>query len=132
MRHDARPILINHTVKQTCFNIYPMCSEDAAFPEKKAVIRLAKRGTKTYLIEYPAVIDGDKLCFIWGDIMYNLPSGRYDGDIYDGGDLVAKVQFDVNHDSWRAEKALEPQHPKYAICCSSAVQNTNPNPSDES
>lgn len=91
-----KPLLIDRTVKRSCFKVESRCGLNAT-PMKGAItIKIKRAGTKDYLIEYPADINPDSsICFEWGDIFYNLKKGRYVGDIFENNEKIGRVQFQM-------------------------------------
>lgn len=89
-----KPFIIDRQVTKTCIAIQTCCGE-AAEGESAVFLRLRKAGCCNHEIEYPMTQEGENLCVEWDDLMYEL-KGRYIGDIYEGSDLIASIQFDVN------------------------------------
>lgn len=106
IKHDPRPIQINRDVSKSCFTFLGLC-EQKAIANGAVVLRLRKAGSKTYLIEYPALKkrEGDAVCFKWGEVMYALPKGRYIGDFFEDEELVASKNFELHAEKWRVESA---------------------------
>ena len=95
------PQIIHRGVGKTCLTFHGICGR-RAYPHGDVVIRLRRAGRREYEIEYPADIDGEDVCFTWGELMYNL-HGRYIGDVYEDDKPVGMVQFQVNPAQWAAE-----------------------------
>lgn len=110
------PIVIDSNTEKTCVNFYGLCYREAV-PENP-VIRIRRAGKPTHLLEYPGTVDADTglVCFTWGPLMWELPSGRYIGDLFDGGQIVGFIQFQVNPQQWRAETYKAPE-PKPTVPC---------------
>lgn len=95
------PIIIDRNVKETCVCFTGLCRREA-MPEK-VVIRLRPAHKRHHLIEYPGELKEDgTVCFRWGELMWGLEPGRYVGDLFDGGDRVGFIQFQVNPQHWQA------------------------------
>lgn len=104
IKHDPRPVQINRNVDKSCFTFAGRC-EQKAIADGIMTVRLRRAGSKTYLIEYPALKkrEGDAVCFKWGEVMYSLPKGRYIGDFFEDGQQVASKNFELHAEEWRVE-----------------------------
>lgn len=113
---SVTPIVIDANTEKTCVNFYGLCRREAV-PENP-VIRIRRAGKPTHLIEYPGIVEQDThiACFEWGPLMWELPSGRYIGDLYDGEERVGFIQFEVNPRQWGAEVHKE-RSPKPVVPC---------------
>lgn len=90
----GRPIIIDDSIAKSCFDIAGICGGQVEINTDDIVMQIRKAGTCDPLIEYPVFdITEDKLCFYWDNLMYELPEGRYIGDLFFGMAKVGEVQF---------------------------------------
>lgn len=109
------PIVIDKNVEKTCVNFKGFCLQEAV--PSAPIIRIRRAGKCIPLIEYPGTVEVDGIvCFEWGPLMWELPSGRYVGDLYDDKQLVGMIQFQINPQQWYAEEHV-PRKPKPTIPC---------------
>lgn len=100
-----KPYQITPQTEKTCIAIQSCCGEEAIVTGK-TVLRLRKAGSCQHIIEYPAEVEGDSLCFVWDNLIYEL-QGRYIGDIFEDEQLLSSIQFDVNPSCFVAVKLKE-------------------------
>ncbi len=115
-----RPIAIDSSVDKTCVNIVSCCGEQGV-PDKPFVIRIKRAGQCDYLIEYDGTVDGDSVCFEWDKLLWELPCGRYIGDIFESepdcdGGIIGSLQFEVNESCWQATHIKEKSDDEQPKC----------------
>lgn len=90
----GKPIIIDESIAKSCFDITGICGSAANIDTDDIVMQIRKAGACDPIIEYPVFdINEDQLCFYWDSLMYELPEGRYIGDLFFGSKKVGEVQF---------------------------------------
>lgn len=100
----VKPILINGSVAQTCFEISG-CLKSA----DGVRIEIERVGGGEFIVTYPALlVDDGRVCFAWDYVLWGAPVGRYVGRIYGLGDDVVCVALEVvgGYDVVGAENVL--------------------------
>lgn len=122
----TKPIAIDSSVTKTCVNIVSCCGEHGV-PDNPFVIRIKRAGTCNYLIEYDGVVDGDSVCFLWDKLLWDLPCGRYIGDIFESGNTccehIGRLQFQVGENCWKTAHIKDDEQDEDSPVC-------NPEPCD--
>lgn len=116
-----KPIEIDESVKTTCLHLIEQCGGKGV-PDSPFVIRIKRAGQCHYLLEYDGKVKGDTICFNWDRLFYDLPCGRYVGDIFEEkanlcfSPIIASVQFQLNTSFWQSALIKEAEKEELPAC----------------